>query len=101
MRRPSSHRISYKLLEKKSKKQPPNDAPKELDGYRLERSAPGDQETPTVARTHSVIEINQPAQNQGKKKQKTILEDEKQAYQTTRIVIVTLFARVNLYTILH
>ena len=53
---------SSKLLEKKPKEQPPNDAPEELDGYRLERSAVGDQELPTI--TYSVIEINQPAQNQ-------------------------------------
>ena len=30
---------SSKLLEKKPKEQPPNDAPEELDGYQLERSA--------------------------------------------------------------
>ena len=53
---------SSKLLEEKSKEQPPNDAPEELDGYQIERSAPGDQELPTV--THSVVEINQPVQNQ-------------------------------------
>ena len=34
---------SSKLLEKKTKEQPPNDAPEELDGYRFERSAAGDQ----------------------------------------------------------
>ena len=51
-----------KLLEKKPKEQPPNDAPEELDGYWLVRSAAGDQELPTV--TYSVVEINQPAQNQ-------------------------------------
>ena len=53
---------SSKLLEKRPKEQPPNDAPEELDGYQLERSAAGDQELPTI--TYSVIEINQPAQNQ-------------------------------------
>ena len=53
---------SSKLLEKKPKEQPPNDAPEELDGYQLARSAAGDQELPTV--TYSVVEINQPAQNQ-------------------------------------
>ena len=53
---------SSKLLEKKPKGQPPNDAPEELDGYWLERSAAGDQELPTI--TYSVIEISQPAQNQ-------------------------------------
>jgi hypothetical protein len=53
---------SSKLLEKKPKERPLNDAPEELDGYRLERSAAGDQELPTI--THSVVEINQPAQNQ-------------------------------------
>ena len=47
---------------KKPKEQAPNDAPEELDGYRLERSVPGDQELPTI--TYSVIEISQPAQNQ-------------------------------------
>ena len=53
---------SSKLLEKKPKEQPPNDAAEELDGYQLERSAAGDQELPTI--TYSVVEINQPAQNQ-------------------------------------
>ena len=53
---------SSKLLEKKPKEQPLNDAPEELDGYRLERSAAGDQELPTI--TYSVIEINEPAQSQ-------------------------------------
>jgi hypothetical protein len=53
---------SSKLLEKKPKERPLNDAPEELDGYRLERSVAGDQELPTI--THSVVEINQPAQNQ-------------------------------------
>ena len=50
---------SSKLLEKKPKEQPLNDAPEELDGYRLVRSAAGDQELPTI--TYSVIEINEPA----------------------------------------
>jgi hypothetical protein len=53
---------SSKLLEKKPKERPLNDAPEELDGYRLERSVAGDQELPTI--THSVVEIIQPAQNQ-------------------------------------
>ena len=53
--------ISSKLLEKKQKEQLPNDAPKELDGYRLERSAAKDQKQPTV--TFSVIELSQSAQN--------------------------------------
>ena len=53
---------SSKLLEKKPKERPLNNAPEELDGYQLERSAVGDQELPTI--THSVVEINQPAQNQ-------------------------------------
>ena len=53
---------SSKLLEKKPKEQLPNDAPEELDGYQLERSAAGYQELPTI--TYSVVEINQPAQNQ-------------------------------------
>ena len=62
---------SSKLLpvEKKPKEQPLNDAPEELDGYRLERSAAGDQElVPTI--TYSVVEINEPAQSQdsGEKK---------------------------------
>ena len=49
---------SSKLMEKKSKEQPPNDTPEELDGYRLERSAAGNQELPTM--TYSVVEISQP-----------------------------------------
>ena len=53
---------SFKLLEKKPKEQPLNNAPEELDGYRLERSAAGDQELPTI--TYSVVEINEPAQSQ-------------------------------------
>ena len=53
---------SFKLLEKRKKEQPLNDAPEELDGYQLERSAAGDQELPTI--TYLVVEINQPAQNQ-------------------------------------
>ena len=36
--------------------QGPNDVPKELDGYQLERLAPGDQELPAIM--YSVIEIN-------------------------------------------
>ena len=52
---------SSKLLEKKPKEQPSNDAPEELDGYRLERSATGDQKQPTV--TFSVVEVSQPTQN--------------------------------------
>ena len=50
------------LLEKKPTEQPLNDDPEELNGYRLERSAAGDQELPTV--TYSIIEISQSAQNQ-------------------------------------
>ena len=42
---------SSKLMEKKPKEQPPNDTPEELDGYRLERSAAGDQELPTMTYT--------------------------------------------------
>ena len=53
---------SSKLLEKKPKEQPLNDAPEELDGYRLKRSAAGDRELPTI--TYSVVEINEPAQSQ-------------------------------------
>ena len=53
---------SSNLLDKKPKEQPPNDAPEELDGYQLVRSAAGDQELPTI--TYSVVEINQSAQNQ-------------------------------------
>ena len=53
---------SSKLLEKKPKEQPPNDAPEELDGYRLERSVPGDEGLPTI--TYSVVEITQSVQNQ-------------------------------------
>ena len=47
---------SSKLLEEKTKEQPPNAAPEELDGYRLERSATRDQELPTI--TYSVIEVD-------------------------------------------
>ena len=50
--------ISSKLMEKKTKEQPPNDTPEELDGYRLERLAAGNQELPTM--TYSVVEISQP-----------------------------------------
>ena len=39
---------SSKLMDKKPNEQPPNDTPEELDGYRLERSAAGDQELPTM-----------------------------------------------------
>ena len=53
---------SSKLLEKKPKEQPSNDAPEELDGYQLERSVAGDQELPTI--TYSTVEIRQPSQNQ-------------------------------------
>ena len=49
--------ISSKLMEK-AKEQFPNDTPEELDGYRLERLAAGDQELPTM--TYSVVEISQP-----------------------------------------
>ena len=52
---------SSKLLEKKQIEQAPNNAPEELNGYRLERSAADDQQQPTV--TFSVIELTQPAQN--------------------------------------
>ena len=50
-----------KLIERKPRQEPPNNAPEELDGYQLERSAAGDQELPTI--TYSVIDISQPAQN--------------------------------------
>ena len=50
-----------KLIERKSRQEPPNNAPEELDGYQLERSAAGVQELPTI--TYSVIDISQPAQN--------------------------------------
>ena len=53
---------SSKLLEKKPKEQPSNDAPEELDGYQLERSVAGDQELPTI--TYSTVKIRQPSQNQ-------------------------------------
>ena len=53
---------SSKLIEKKPTQTPPNDAPEELDGYQLERTAAGDQELPTV--TYSVVEIRQPTQHQ-------------------------------------
>ena len=48
---------SSKLMEKNLKHESPNDAPEELDGYQLERSAAGDHELPTLTITHSVIEI--------------------------------------------
>ena len=48
---------SSKLMEKNLKHESPNDAPEELDGYQLERSAAGDRELPTLTITHSVIEI--------------------------------------------
>ena len=57
--------ITSKLMEKKQIQEPPNDAPEELDGYRLERTAAGDQELPTV--TYSAVEIRQPTQNQEEK----------------------------------
>ena len=67
-----------KLLEKMPKEQPPNDDPEELNGYRLERSAAGDQELPTI--TYSVIEINQPARSQQESNEEnhTDLETRKQ-----------------------
>ena len=46
---------SSKLMEKKRIQEPPNDAPEELDGFQLERTAAGDQELPTV--TFSTIEL--------------------------------------------
>ena len=55
---------SSKLLEKKPKEQPPNNAPEKLGGYWLDRSVGGDED---CQHTHgSVIEIiiNQPVQNQ-------------------------------------
>ena len=61
---------SSKLLEKRPKEQSQNDAPEELDGYRLERSAAGDQELPTI--TYSVVEINQPSQNQDSNENYTV-----------------------------
>ena len=56
---------SSKQLEKKSKGQPANDAPEELDGYQLLRYAAEDQQLPTV--THTSVEINRTAQNQDEK----------------------------------
>ena len=53
---------SSKLIEKKPKQESLNDAPEELDGYQLERSAAEDQELPNI--TYSVIEIGPPAQSQ-------------------------------------
>ena len=53
---------SSMLLEKKSDKQPLHDAPEELDGYQLVRSAAG--HPPTITVTHSVVELNQLVQNQ-------------------------------------
>ena len=54
--------ISFNMLtDKNPRKESPNSAPDELDGYRLERSVAGDQELPTI--TYSVVEISrQPAQ---------------------------------------
>ena len=52
---------SAKLMEKRLKQKSSNDAPEELDGYQLERSAAGDQALPTI--THSVVEIHLPDQN--------------------------------------
>ena len=46
---------SSKVMEKKRIQEPPNDAPEELDGFQLERTAAGDQELPTV--TFSTIEL--------------------------------------------
>ena len=56
--------INSKLVEKKPTQEPPNDAPEELDGYQLERTAAGDQELPSV--TYSTIELPKPTQNQEK-----------------------------------
>ena len=42
-----------KLIERKPRQEPPNNAPEELDGYQLVRSTAGDQELPTI--TYSVI----------------------------------------------
>ena len=53
--------IFSKLIERKPRQEPPNNAPEELDGYQLERSATGDQELPTI--TYSVIDISQSTQN--------------------------------------
>ena len=54
--------INSKLVEKKPTQEPPNDAPEELDGYQLERTAAGDQELPTV--TYSTVELPKPTENQ-------------------------------------
>jgi hypothetical protein len=53
---------SSKLLEKTSQEKPSDDAPDELDGYRLVRSAAGDQNLPTVI-TYSVVGISQSQDN--------------------------------------
>jgi hypothetical protein len=53
--------ISSTVEDKKPRSESHNDAPDELDGYRLERTVAGDQELPTT--TYSVVEISQPAQN--------------------------------------
>ena len=50
--------MSSKLLEKTPQDQSSNDAPDELDGYRLVRSTAGDQNLPTVI-TYSVVGISQ------------------------------------------
>ena len=54
---------SSKLLEKPLKQEAPSDAPEELDGYQLERSAAaGNQDLSTV--TYSVVEMEQSCENQ-------------------------------------
>ena len=50
-----------KIMKRELRQEPPNNAPEELDGYQLERSAASDQELLTI--TYSVIDISQPAQN--------------------------------------
>ena len=47
---------SSKLLNRKAHEQHPSDAPEELEGYLLERYAPGHQELPITV-TQSVVEI--------------------------------------------
>ena len=48
---------SSKVMEKSPGQEGPNDAPEELDGYQLKRSAADDQNVPTV--TYSIVEMGQ------------------------------------------
>ena len=52
---------SFKLVDKRPRQVPPDNAPEELDGFRFERSVAGDQQLPAV--TYSEVEISQTDQN--------------------------------------